>query len=110
MEDKNYVSSPMIMEEVENTKVDNTQHVTSTAIGGGVDMSKFVRPRKTRTIIRKFNKKVMRNDTCPCGSGKKFKNCCMGTGKYEGTRELTAQEMAQIRYGTKTPSKFKVDF
>jgi len=24
-----------------------------------------------------------RNDTCPCGSGKKFKNCCMGKGLYK---------------------------
>jgi preprotein translocase subunit SecA len=25
----------------------------------------------------KAEKKVGRNDPCPCGSGKKFKNCCM---------------------------------
>ncbi len=29
---------------------------------------------KNRTI--KKNKKVGRNDPCPCGSGKKYKNCC----------------------------------
>ncbi len=23
-----------------------------------------------------------RNDFCPCGSGKKYKRCCLGTGKY----------------------------
>lgn len=28
--------------------------------------------------IRNRDKKVGRNDPCPCGSGKKFKNCCMG--------------------------------
>lgn len=27
--------------------------------------------------------KVGRNDPCPCGSGKKFKKCCMGNGKYD---------------------------
>ena len=27
--------------------------------------------------------KIGRNDTCPCGSGKKYKNCCLSTGKYE---------------------------
>lgn len=26
--------------------------------------------------------KIGRNDTCPCGSGKKFKHCCINTGKY----------------------------
>ncbi|HHW13378.1 MAG TPA: hypothetical protein GXX28_00395, partial [Firmicutes bacterium] len=27
--------------------------------------------------------KIGRNDPCPCGSGKKYKKCCLGTGKYE---------------------------
>jgi preprotein translocase subunit SecA len=27
--------------------------------------------------------KVGRNEPCPCGSGKKYKKCCLGTGKYE---------------------------
>ncbi len=25
-------------------------------------------------------KKISRNDPCPCGSGRKFKNCCIGKG------------------------------
>ena len=27
--------------------------------------------------------KVKRNDKCPCGSGKKFKKCCMNTKYYQ---------------------------
>lgn len=27
--------------------------------------------------------KISRNDKCPCGSGKKYKNCCLSTGVYE---------------------------
>ena len=27
--------------------------------------------------IRNRGEKAGRNDPCPCGSGKKFKNCCM---------------------------------
>lgn len=27
--------------------------------------------------------KIGRNDPCPCGSGKKFKKCCMGKGIYD---------------------------
>ncbi len=27
--------------------------------------------------------KIGRNDPCPCGSGKKFKKCCMGKGVYD---------------------------
>lgn len=31
-------------------------------------------------ILRKeFNRDIGRNEPCPCGSGKKFKKCCMGT-------------------------------
>jgi len=30
--------------------------------------------------IRRSEKKVGRNDPCPCGSGKKYKKCC-GAGK-----------------------------
>ena len=110
MEDINKESNSMIMGTVEDTKIENTDNVVSTSIGSGIDLNKYVRPRKTRTIIRKFNHKVGRNEPCPCGSGKKFKNCCMGNGNFEGTRELTAQEFAQLRYGTGMPNKYKVDF
>ncbi|MDF2877261.1 MAG: motif domain protein [Clostridia bacterium] len=30
---------------------------------------------KTKTVIKE--KKIGRNDPCPCGSGKKYKQCCM---------------------------------
>lgn len=26
---------------------------------------------------------IGRNDLCPCGSGKKYKNCCLSEGTYE---------------------------
>ncbi len=31
--------------------------------------------KKSHTIVRE-GKKIGRNDPCPCGSGKKYKNCC----------------------------------
>ena len=34
-------------------------------------------PKKQETV-RREEAKVGRNDACPCGSGKKYKNCCMG--------------------------------
>lgn len=34
----------------------------------------FLQQRKSNTIVRE--KKVGRNDPCPCGSGKKYKKCC----------------------------------
>ena len=32
---------------------------------------------------RRTNRKVGANEPCPCGSGKKFKKCCRGNGKYD---------------------------
>jgi hypothetical protein len=38
--------------------------------------------RKPAPFLR-TDKKVGRNDSCPCGSGKKFKKCCMSTTRVE---------------------------
>lgn len=34
-------------------------------------------------MLEKKKVKIGRNDPCPCGSGKKFKKCCSGNGKYD---------------------------
>ncbi len=34
---------------------------------------------KKKPIVKKASEKIGRNDPCPCGSGKKYKNCC-GSG------------------------------
>jgi preprotein translocase subunit SecA len=39
------------------------------------------RPQEIITVKRD-KPKVGRNDPCPCGSGKKYKKCCMGKGIY----------------------------
>ena len=41
--------------------------------------------RKRKHSIARDYPKIGRNDACPCGSGKKYKNCCLDTGKYETT-------------------------
>jgi uncharacterized protein YecA (UPF0149 family) len=30
----------------------------------------------TSKVLKKKNKNIGRNDSCPCGSGEKFKRCC----------------------------------
>lgn len=35
----------------------------------------YLEQKKSGTV-RRTDKKVGRNDPCPCGSGKKYKNCC----------------------------------
>ena len=43
--------------------------------------------RRPKQLVRK-HAKIGRNELCPCGSGKKFKNCCMKTGEFDGLREI----------------------
>ncbi len=39
--------------------------------------------------------KVGRNDSCPCGSGKKYKHCCEQTGTGNSTSNITVQASKQ---------------
>jgi preprotein translocase subunit SecA len=41
---------------------------------------------KTRPIVKDY--KIGRNDPCPCGSGLKYKKCCLDSGKYESTHTV----------------------
>lgn len=41
------------------------------------------RYKESHTVKVREYAKIGRNDECPCGSGKKYKNCCLKTGKYE---------------------------
>ena len=34
------------------------------------------RPKNTKLAIDASGKKIGRNESCPCGSGKKYKRCC----------------------------------
>ncbi len=42
----------------------------------GYSFEKYVPSVKSGTVVRS-TKKVGRNDPCPCGSGKKYKKCCL---------------------------------
>lgn len=44
--------------------------------------SQTEQPKQSGTYIRE-HKKISPNAPCPCGSGKKFKKCCRGNGKYD---------------------------
>ena len=43
--------------------------------------------KRPKQLVRK-HAKIGRNELCSCGSGKKFKNCCMKTGEFDGMREI----------------------
>jgi preprotein translocase subunit SecA len=54
-------------------------------ITGASDFPTF-RFTKKRPVVKDY--KVRRNEPCPCGSGKKYKKCCLASGKYETTHTI----------------------
>lgn len=88
-----------VMDMVAGTKtVDGTtEYVDTHSIEEAAIQNKIINmPRKQRTIVREY-KKIGRNEPCPCGSGKKYKNCCLSSGKYEKQHELTVLESAKVK-------------
>src|SRR5437763_16418022 len=53
-----------------NTPAPANRTTTTTSGGDGDEVTLDLAP------VRREMPKVGRNDPCPCGSGKKFKNCC----------------------------------
>lgn len=45
----------------------------------GIDIEK-IQSKNTR---KEKGKKIGRNERCPCGSGKKWKKCCITTGRVQ---------------------------
>ena len=46
-------------------------------------------------IMKRMYQKVQRNDPCPCGSGKKFKNCLECYKKFGEARAYYTDEMIE---------------
>ena len=44
-----------------------------------------------------MKKKIGRNDPCPCGSGKKYKHCCVDRANHQSEESPTRQVMEDIR-------------
>ena len=55
---------------VENQEVERKEVAKNISTNRGQDTTKAKKP------VRRTEKKIGRNDPCPCGSGKKYKNCC----------------------------------
>lgn len=52
----------------------------------GAEQMPTFRFTKTRQVVK--DHKIGRNDPCPCGSGLKYKKCCLNSGKYETTHTV----------------------
>ena len=81
------INTGMIMDAVSNTKDYADKNEAMQAAIDNDQMKKLQvlaqRYKDAHTQkVREFPK-VGRNDKCPCGSGEKYKNCCMNSGKYD---------------------------
>ena len=56
----------------------------STGPAGTVVKKKTVVNRRAATTVVRDGERVGRNDPCPCGSGKKYKNCCLRNESARG--------------------------
>lgn len=68
-------------------KVDDMQNQVAAGKMQAVDVAEFMRQMRTKPVVRDY-KKIGRNDPCPCGSSKKYKNCCLNSGKYETRHQI----------------------
>ena len=66
-------------------KIDSSKAATGQLTNA--EIAQAIRMIRTKPVLRDY-KKIGRNDTCPCGSGKKYKNCCLKTGKYETRHQI----------------------
>lgn len=81
------ISTGMIMDAVNNTAdIDKKTEAMQAAIDNDqIKNLKLMAQRYAEahtTKVREFPR-IGRNDLCLCGSGKKYKNCCLKSGKYE---------------------------
>ena len=81
------INTGMIMDTVNDTKdLANKNEAMQAAIDND-QMKKLQvlaqRYKDAHTQKVREYKKIGRNDKCPCGSNKKYKNCCLNSGKYE---------------------------
>lgn len=69
--------------------VENLQDKVEAATGKmqAIDAVEFMKKVRTKPIVRDYPK-IGRNDKCPCGSGLKYKKCCLRTGKYETVHQV----------------------
>ena len=84
---ENQINTGMIMDAVNNTS-DMTEKNEAMQAAIDNDQTKKLqvlaqRYREAHTQKVREYPKISRNDLCPCGSGKKYKNCCLDSGKYE---------------------------
>ena len=102
--DNNLFKPGVVMDLVSNSQVkSDTETIEAAVKTQQTSNVKYL--GKTKTIVREFTK-ISRNDDCPCGSGKKYKKCCLSSGRFEKNHELTSVEEADVKYGAAQLSSY----
>ena len=94
-----------VMDLVSNAQIEKDTETIEAAVNKQ-QVSNYRYLGKTKTFIREYEK-INRNDKCPCGSGKKYKNCCLSSGKFEHMHQLTNIEAANVKNNDCTLSSLK---
>lgn len=79
------VKTGMIMDGIENKNETSESTKTIEEAMSKLDdktLQKLIQYQNRKPSVREYQK-IGRNDPCPCGSGKKYKNCCLSSGKFE---------------------------
>ena len=79
---KSTINTGMIMDAIETSEeadVANENMQAALENNRMAQIQAMMAARKQK--VREY--KVGRNEKCPCGSGKKYKNCCLSSGTYE---------------------------
>ena len=79
------INTGMIMDGVMQTEQQkHAQENLNEAVGANQEkIMEIMAKYKLAHTPKVRENKIGRNDPCPCGSGKKYKNCCLKSGKYE---------------------------
>jgi uncharacterized protein YecA (UPF0149 family) len=82
------INTGMIMDGVSNAPKDfDKNEEVKSAIDNRL-LESIARYKAAHTPrVREY--KIGRNDPCPCGSGLKYKNCCLKEKTYEGYKPLS---------------------
>ena len=79
------IQTGMIMDNVQTLDETNSTNPEKINSIGNLDeqtLQRLLAYQNRKPSVRE-HKKISRNDECPCGSGKKYKKCCLESGKFE---------------------------
>ena len=61
-------------------------------------------------MFKKSKKKIGRNEPCPCGSGKKYKKCCLNSNKNSGFNYFDIGALWNNKFISEKPSDYQKEF